>query len=199
LTVRRSFAAWGADTTVCLPFRVRGERNISLGARVTVGEGSWFQTLGDGTIEIGDDCNFSGYAVISSASRVVIEPHVLFARNVHVLDHVHRYDLPDVPVNEQGISTPRPVRIGAGAWIGANVVISPGVTIGPQAVVGANSVVRDDVAPGTAVAGAPARPIAAANPSDPATREGAGANGAPAALRADGHAPPRPDSAARAG
>ncbi len=153
----RAFASCGPGSTIRLPFRVEGERAISLGARVFVGEGSWFQTLHDGVIEIGDGCRFSGYAVISAALAIVIEADVLVARNVHVLDHIHRFDLDGVPVHEQGISTPRPVLIGTGAWIGANVVVLPGVAIGRNAVVGANSIVHEDVPDGVVVAGAPAR------------------------------------------
>ncbi len=159
LAVRKSFAAWGNGTTIRLPFRVSGARAISFGADVVVGEGSWFQTIGAGSIAVGDRCQFSGYAVISSAGSVVIERDVLVARNVHILDHQHRYEGLGVPVHAQGISLARPVRIGQGSWIGANVVILSGVTVGRQAVVGANSVVRSDVPAGTVVAGAPARVI----------------------------------------
>ena len=90
---------------------------------------------------------------------IVIERDVLVARNVHILDHQHRYDRLGTPVHLQGMSCPRPVRIGEGSWIGANVVILPGVTVGQHAVVGANSVVRADVPTGAVVAGAPARVI----------------------------------------
>lgn len=160
IAARGSFAAWGQGSAVQAPFRVSGEERISLGARVWVGEGSWFQTFETGAIEIADGCNFSGYAVISAALSIVLEPHVLIARNVHILDHNHRFDLSDLPVNEQGISLPRPVRIGEGSWIGANVVILPGVTIGRQAVIGANSVVRSDVPDHAIAAGSPATVIA---------------------------------------
>ncbi|WP_268918850.1 DapH/DapD/GlmU-related protein [Actinomyces trachealis] len=54
---------------------------------------------------------------------------------------------------------PAPVRIGRGAWLGANVTVLPGVTIADGAVVGAGSVVTKDVAPNTVVVGTPARPV----------------------------------------
>ena len=59
-----------------------------------------------------------------------------------------------------GYTRVAPVRIGADVFVGARVVILPGVTIGDGAIVGAGSVVRHDVAPGTIVAGNPARVIA---------------------------------------
>lgn len=52
----------------------------------------------------------------------------------------------------------RPV-IGDRAQIGAGAVILGSVLVGEDAVVGANAVVRRDVAPGTVVAGVPARVI----------------------------------------
>jgi acetyltransferase-like isoleucine patch superfamily enzyme len=157
--VRGSFGAWGERTIVRVPLRVEGERRIRLGAAVFIGEGSWLQTLEEGEIDIGDGCEFSGLAVISAAQSIVIERDVLMARNVHVLDHIHRFDQIDVPVHAQGISEPDPVRIREGAWIGANVVVMPGVTIGRQAVVGANSIVRCDVPDRTVAVGAPARAL----------------------------------------
>jgi acetyltransferase-like isoleucine patch superfamily enzyme len=50
-----------------------------------------------------------------------------------------------------------PITIGDHVWIGARAVVLKGVTIGDGAVVAAASVVTKDVAPGTLVAGSPAR------------------------------------------
>jgi maltose O-acetyltransferase len=56
-----------------------------------------------------------------------------------------------------GYTRVAPVRIGSRVFIGAHAIVLPGVTIGDDAIVGAGSVVRHDVAPGTVVAGNPAR------------------------------------------
>jgi serine O-acetyltransferase len=81
---------------------------------------------------------------------------------------------PDVVVGSrariyQGVTLGEPVHLGDGRWtaprvgddvvIGAHVVVLGAVTIGDGAVIGANSVVTTDVAPGTVVAGVPARVV----------------------------------------
>jgi maltose O-acetyltransferase len=57
----------------------------------------------------------------------------------------------------KGVTTAKPITVGAEAWIGAGAILMPGVTVGEGAVVGAASVVTRDVAPRTVVAGNPAR------------------------------------------
>jgi serine O-acetyltransferase len=86
------------------------------------------------------------------SSGVVIGPDVVIGARVRI---------------HQGVTLGDPVHVGAGEWtaakvgddvtIGANAVILGAVTIGDGAVIGANSVVTSDVAPGTVVAGVPAR------------------------------------------
>lgn len=51
------------------------------------------------------------------------------------------------------------VTLEDGAWIAAGATVLPGVTIGAGATVGAAAMVHRDVAPGTTVAGVPAKPL----------------------------------------
>ena len=51
------------------------------------------------------------------------------------------------------------VVVGARALLGAGSAVRPGIRIGADALVGAGSAVVKDIAPGSKVAGAPARPI----------------------------------------
>lgn len=53
----------------------------------------------------------------------------------------------------------RPIRIGRNCFIGGGATILPGVTIGDGSIVGAGAVVFDNVPPGSAVGGNPARVI----------------------------------------
>lgn len=51
------------------------------------------------------------------------------------------------------------VRVGHGVLVGAGAIVLPGLAIGDRAVIGAGAVVLSDVAPGTTVAGSPAKPL----------------------------------------
>lgn len=60
-----------------------------------------------------------------------------------------------------GVMAPRtgPVAIGERVYIGSQTVVRHGIVIGSGSVIGANSYVNANVAPGTVVAGSPARCI----------------------------------------
>lgn len=163
--VRRSFGAFGSGSSIRPPAAIHGQDRIHIGRRVYVGPGSWLLALGkerpDGgpLIRIGDGCSFSGGLTVTALEGVCIGDDVLMGRNVHISDHAHHFEDPSLPVIRQGLTPPRPVRIGDGAWIGQGVVVCPGVRIGKNAVIGANSVVRADVPDHCVAAGAPARVI----------------------------------------
>ena len=53
----------------------------------------------------------------------------------------------------------KPVHVGDGCWLCANVVICPGVTIGEGCVIGAGSVVTRDIPPNSFAAGNPCKVI----------------------------------------
>lgn len=156
---RRRFCAYGARTVVHSPSTLIGESQISLGDDVMFGAGSWIGALGEGRLFVGNGVRCTGNATISAAGRITIEDHVLIGRNVHIVDVQRVRDDPEVPIVLQGLTTPSPVRIGRGAWIGAGAVILPGVTIGRNAVVGANAVVNQDVPDHAVAVGVPARII----------------------------------------
>jgi len=114
------------------PFYTDCGKNITIGKNVFINSGCRFQDQGG--IVIGDGA--------------LIGHGVTLATLNHGLEPEHRYDL-----------YPQSIRIGKGAWIGANAVVLPGVGIGDYAVVAAGAVVSQDVAAGTVVGGIPARVI----------------------------------------
>lgn len=145
-----------------LPTRIVNADMISIGDRVLIAAGSWLmvpsrESTGP-VMFIGDRVRMRG-ASISAVKSVVIEEAVGIAFGVYISDHSHGFDHPGIPIRDQPLSEPRPVRIGRGSWLGQNVVVMPGVTIGEYAVIGANSVVTRDIPPRAVAVGAPARVI----------------------------------------
>ncbi|MCC6426179.1 MAG: putative colanic acid biosynthesis acetyltransferase [Phycisphaerales bacterium] len=65
----------------------------------------------------------------------------------------HDHEDPGLPL------VPKPITIGARAWIAADVFVSPGVTIGDGTVVGARSSVFRDLPPWVVAVGNPAKAI----------------------------------------
>lgn len=161
------FAAFGRKSHLALPITVLRPDLIRVGAGAYFGPGCWLQALAEGAdaadrsarIEVGDRCSFAGYDVLSAARRIVIEPGVLFARNVYVSDHMHAFQDATRPIQDQGLAKVAEVVIETGAWLSQNVVVCPGVRIGRGAVIGANSVVNQDVPARTLAVGSPARVI----------------------------------------
>lgn len=163
--IRGSFASFGTRSRIVPPCRIAGAHRIEIGEDVFLHGHCWLEALAEdetaepGLLRIGDRTQMSGHVVISSAREVLVGSDVTLARGVFVTDHNHRSDDPARPINEQGITTPRPVRIGDGSWLGHNAVVLPGVRIGENVVVGANSVVTRDVDSHMTVVGSPARLI----------------------------------------
>lgn len=81
--------------------------------------------------------------------RITVEDDVVIGYSTTILCHGYMRD-----AAHHG-----PVRIGAGAAIGAQCLILPGVTVGEGAVVGAMSLVNRDIPPGEFWAGVPARRV----------------------------------------
>jgi lipopolysaccharide O-acetyltransferase len=116
-------------------------------------------TPGEVAIRIGNGTSIVGACTLSAALSIRLGERVLFARNVYIADHMHRYDNVDAAVLDQGITRIGPVEIGDGAWLGQNVVIGPNVRVGTGSVIGANSVVLSDVPDYSVAVGAPARVV----------------------------------------
>lgn len=117
------------DFTVIHPERVR------MGANCAVNHGVFL--LGRCGIDIGDDVVLSARAMLIDAG---LDPRSFADLSAR------RY-------------AEAPIRIEAGAWIGAGAIVLAGVTVGERSIVGAGAVVTRDVPPLTIVGGNPARPI----------------------------------------
>lgn len=124
--------------------------------------------------EIGDESRIGAFVEIQKGakigSRVKISSHSFICEGVVIEDEafighgvVFINDLYPHATNQQGELqseadwTCIPTVVKRRASIGSNATILAGVTVGEGAIVGAGSTVTHDVAPGTIVAGNPAR------------------------------------------
>ena len=104
---------------------------------------------------VGNNFKMLGGCIIdhSHCGLITIGDNVTFAPRVHVLAH-------DASTkNSLGFTRIALTHIGNDVFVGASSIIMPGVTVGDGSIFGAGSVVTKDVAPGTVVAGNPAREI----------------------------------------
>ena len=148
----------GRGTVATGPLVCRGRGRILLGARVQV-RSRWTRAveitpeLPESRVVVGDDVLINQGVTIGARELVTIGHRALIADDCKIYDT----DFHEV---EAGTGTKvAPVRIGDGAWLGANVIVLKGVTIGEDAVIGAGSVVVADVPPRVLAAGNPAKVI----------------------------------------
>ncbi len=84
----------------------------------------------------------------------------------------HRFDRTDVPIKLQGNGERRPLRIGRGAWIGANATVM--ANVGHDAIVSAGSLVTRPVPPYAIVGGNPAQILRMRQPPPSGVQNGNG-------------------------
>jgi serine acetyltransferase len=159
------FASFGDGTVICFPpAALFGEHAIHLGAdsligpyvSLSAGMAPGQDLIGDEILRIGDRCLIGRQSSIVAHLEVVIGDDVFFGPNVYVTDQNHSVDDLELPIGRQS-SGERPVSIGEGSWLGANVVVLPGVTIGRHVAVGAGSIVTTDLPDHAVAVGNPAR------------------------------------------
>jgi maltose O-acetyltransferase len=120
---------------------------------IRMGPGCYFHTS---QISIGPEafinhgCHFENVAPIEIGPKAALGMFVVVATSEHEIAG---------PDRRAGGWRPKPVRIGAGAWLGTRVTVLGGVTIGDGCVVAAGAVVTEDLAPNGLYAGVPARRI----------------------------------------
>jgi len=163
----RRFGAFGERSVICFPpAAIVNERYIQVGAYTMIGPHATLSAgmvpgqtcLTDPVVRIGDRCLLGrGSAVVGHLS-IEVEDDVWTGHHVYITDQNHGYADLDVPIWRQ-VMPERPVRVGAGSWLGHGTVVLPGATIGRHVVIGANSVVRGDIPAFCVAAGNPARVV----------------------------------------
>ncbi|SDT86082.1 putative colanic acid biosynthesis acetyltransferase WcaF [Verrucomicrobium sp. GAS474] len=121
--------------------RLTGVPFIHSRARIAV---PWRLTMGDRAC-LGDG------AQAYTLGEVTVEARATVAQEAFLCTGTHDFAKETLPL------VTAPIRIGAGAFVGARAFVLPGVTIGAGAVIGACAVVTKDVPAGATAAGNPAR------------------------------------------
>jgi acetyltransferase-like isoleucine patch superfamily enzyme len=107
-------------------------------------------------LEIGDRTFIEFDAHIACAKSITIERDVLIAAGAFISDHNHSLPAGGAHPLDGALET-KPVRIGAGSWLGERCTILPGVTLGKRCIVGAGAVVTRSFQDDSVIAGVPAR------------------------------------------
>jgi maltose O-acetyltransferase len=142
-----------ASSLVPRTFRVPLLRaaGIAIGPGSTIGPGC--RLIGEhitvgADVFVNSNCVLDGDAEdIDIGDRCALGPGVMLLTTGHTIG---------IPAQRAGTQHYEPVRIGAGAWLGARSVVLGGVTIGEGCVIAAGSVVTRDCEANGLYAGVPA-------------------------------------------
>lgn len=140
------------------------KHGISFGDNCTIGEGVMIRpsgyyggNLGAG-MKVGNGTAIGLNSYIGCSGLVTIGSNVLIGPNVSIIAENHNFNVPSIPIKEQGVSNIG-IMIEDNVWIGTKSVILDGITIGTGAIVAAGAVVTKDVPSYTIVGGVPAKVI----------------------------------------
>ncbi len=160
------FAGFGSGSHIAAPARVSSPHRIHIGSGVIIHPGAWLSVVEEHAgraftpaLRIGDGSVLGHALVVACVGEVEIGAEVLASDRVFIGDTSHDYRDPEVAVLRQPMTDPRPVRIGAGSFLGIGSMVLPGVTIGERAYVAAGAVVTRSAPANSVVAGNPARVI----------------------------------------
>jgi maltose O-acetyltransferase len=152
-----------------------GNGTVIMGGLRITGEGPIARKL-----RIGSRCVLNERIYFNLGGPVELEDRVTVGMESIFLTVSHRIGSPEFRAGE---TVTQPIRVGAGAWLGARVTVLPGVTVGNGTVVGAGSVITGDLPEHVLAAGVPARVIRpleeppGMNPAAAASRDGSSSSG----------------------
>ncbi len=155
---RYCFETIGSRSVVFAPMQINSKRAIRIGEKCFIGANSWLLAVGNGKIEINNNCTIGHFSHFAANSQITICNDVLIADRVFISDNTHSYEDINTPIIMQELKELKPVVIGEGSWIGENVCIC-GASIGKHCVVGANSVVISDIPDYCVAVGCPAKVV----------------------------------------
>lgn len=140
----------------CSPFnQIRKLLLATLGARFGAGSvifGGGY--VNQGFLSVGGNVFINKECYFDLSSDVHIDSDVTIGHGVTFITAGHEFGPSE---HRAGAVIRGSIRVGRGAWVGANATILPNVSIGKGAVVGAGALVTKNVADDTVVVGCPAR------------------------------------------
>ena len=143
-----------------LPFSSSEERDVLLARLVAeAGDGCMIEpplhaNWGGANLHLGNNVYANMGLTLVDDADIFIEDDVMIGPNVTICAGTH----PVSPrLRAKGLQYNKPVRICAGAWLGACCVVLPGVTVGRNSVVGAGSVVTRSIPADCVAVGNPCR------------------------------------------
>jgi putative colanic acid biosynthesis acetyltransferase WcaF len=104
-------------------------------------------------IEIGDHSSIGDDAWLYSIDYIRIGSQSVISQKSFLCTAGHDYDDPYFK------TVAKPIVVGEGVWIAADVFVAPGVTIGNNSVIGARSSVFNDMPAGMICRGNPCQPV----------------------------------------
>jgi acetyltransferase-like isoleucine patch superfamily enzyme len=130
-------------------------RGARVGARVKLWRDVWVDDYRK--LVLGDDVSVGKSAIFICGGGISIGDRVMIAHGARIISSGHR--IPEDAAETLRFTGPdaAPIRIEDDAWVGAGAIVLAGVTVGRGAIVAAGAVVTKDVAPGSVMAGVPAR------------------------------------------
>jgi acetyltransferase-like isoleucine patch superfamily enzyme len=169
LPYRRALGRIGSRVVLSRGFSVNHPDCVFIDDDVFINEHCWMSLLKTNAqrgsadvplspvLRVGSNSYIGRFVTFACMNEVTIGKDVMIADRVFIGDCHHGFVNRELPIKDQYLFSPGPVRIGDGSWIGVNAAIMPNVSIGRNCVIGANSVVTADVSDFHIAAGSPAR------------------------------------------
>ena len=149
---RLAGARIGKGSVVECGARIGRPRDVTIGRDCRIGRGVLIDAeTGTGLLFVGDDVAVNEGVRLDHTGTLTLEDEVTISHEAVLYTHSHGADPRSKP-------RPRPLLVGAGAWIGARAMVMANVDeIGSASVVAAGAIVTKSVPEGGVVGGNPAK------------------------------------------
>ncbi len=137
-------------------FKLADGGRVVLEPGCRIGEGTRFDVTG-GEVRVGASAVLGNRCVVVARERIDIGAGVRAGDFVMIDDSGRAYGDVERPVRLQALLS-APVRVGAGATLGARACVTAGVSVGEEAVLEAGSVAEQDIPPRTTFTGVGSAP-----------------------------------------